>query len=92
MRISSNFVSGDALTFTNSGGITARNNAATGVLTFTGASTFASIQTVLASVKFTNAGDNPTAYGAKTTRTISWSVSDGLLSSDEQTSALNVSA
>ena len=60
VAITTGFIAGDTLTFTNSGGITGSYNATTGVLTFTGNASFAQYQTVLDSVRFTNAGDNPT--------------------------------
>ena len=82
VAISSNFVVGDTLSFTNSGGITGSYNAATGVVTFTGSATAAQYQTVLNSIRFTNAGDNPTNYGYNQTRTISVTTFDGLLNSD----------
>ena len=85
VAISSGFVSGDVLSFTNSGGITGSYNAATGVLTFTGAASAAAYQTVLNSVRYTNAGDNPTSYGTSTSRTISFNTFDGLAYSDPAT-------
>jgi Ca2+-binding RTX toxin-like protein len=88
--ISTGFVSGDQLTFTNSGGITGSYNATTGVVTFTGNASFAAYQTVLDSVRFTNAGDNPTDYGASTSRIISFTVTDGLLNSDPATATVLV--
>jgi Ca2+-binding RTX toxin-like protein len=94
VRISTGFLSGsthqDQLTIngTTSGttsGISYSYNSSTGVLTLTGAGTFATYQSVLALVRYNVSGDNPTNYGTDTSRTIAWSVSDGLISSDEQT-------
>ncbi|HYI47410.1 MAG TPA: Ig-like domain-containing protein [Allosphingosinicella sp.] len=90
VAITTGFVTGDQLTFTNSGGITGTYNATTGVITFTGNASFAAYQTVLDSVRFTNAGDNPTNYGANTSRTISFTVFDGLINSDPATATLTV--
>jgi peptidase M10/serralysin-like protein/cadherin-like protein/Big-like domain-containing protein/hemolysin type calcium-binding protein len=90
VAISTGFVTGDQLTFTNSGGITGSYNATTGVVTFTGNASFAAYQTVLDSVRFTNAGDNPTDYGASTSRIISFTVTDGLLNSDPATATVLV--
>jgi VCBS repeat-containing protein len=69
-------------------GITASYNAATGVLTLSGVSTFANYQLALAQVAYSISGDNPDAYGSATTRELAYSVSDGLISSDEK--AVNV--
>jgi large repetitive protein len=94
VRISSGFLSGashqDTLTFTNSGGITGSYDSTTGILTLSGPATFSAYQTVLQSVHFTDSGDNPTNYGTDQSRTIAWSVSDGLLSSAEQTTSIAV--
>ena len=90
VAISTGFVAGDQLTFTNSGGITGTYNATTGVITFLGNASFAAYQTVLDSVRFTNAGDNPTDYGASTSRTISFTVFDGLINSDPATATVLV--
>ena len=60
------------------------------MLTFSGVDTFAHYQTVLNSVDLTSTSDNPTNYGANTSRTITFTVSDGLLSSAAQTSTVTV--
>jgi VCBS repeat-containing protein len=57
--------------------ITWAYNSATNTLTFTGYDTLANYQTALAGVRFQSLGDNPTNYGLDTTRTITWTVSDG---------------
>ncbi|HKE60333.1 MAG TPA: Ig-like domain-containing protein [Pyrinomonadaceae bacterium] len=91
VRISSGFFQGvDTLSFTPGGGISGSYNSTTGVLTLTGVSSFSNYQTVLASVRFQATGDNPTNYGTNASRTISWAVSDGLLTSDEQSSVVTV--
>ena len=99
VRIATGFLSGaghqDRLTIngTTSGtasGITYSYDSATGVMTLTGATTFANYQTVLNLVAYSVSGDNPTNYGADTSRTIAWSVNDGLVSSDEQTTTVTV--
>ena len=43
---------------------------------------FAAYQTVLNSVRYTNAGDNPTNYGTNQSRTLSVTAFDGLTHSD----------
>ncbi len=90
VAITTGFMVGDTLGFTNSGGITGSYNAATGVITFTGNASFAAYQTVLDSITYVNAGDNPTNYGASPTRVISFTVTDGLLNSDPATATVNV--
>ncbi|UVO55773.1 S-layer family protein [Sphingomonas sp. SUN039] len=95
VRISSGFQSGaghqDVLSATGlPGGITASYNATTGVLTLSGISTFANYQTALGLVRFTVQGDNPTNFGANTTRTFSISTFDGALYSDEVTASVTV--
>ena len=73
-------------------GISFSYNSTLGVLTLSGTATFAEYKAALELVQFTSSGDNPTNYGANTTRTVSWSVNDGLLSSSEQTSTINITA
>ncbi|EJL33128.1 hypothetical protein PMI01_02288, partial [Caulobacter sp. AP07] len=65
-----------------SGGIGGTNitlswNAATETLTLTGYDTIANYQAALAQIRYWTTGDNPTNYGLNTTRTITWTVSDG---------------
>jgi hypothetical protein len=98
VSISSGFFAGDTLSvnLTTTGGhftgtnISSSYNSNTGVLTLTGADTLAHYQTVLNAVQLTSTSDNPTNYGADTSRTITFTVSDGLLSSAAQTSTVTV--
>ncbi len=92
VAITAGFTAGDTLSFTPSGGIAGSYDAATGVLTLTGNASFAAYQTVLDSVALTAAGDNPTNYGANTSRTVSFTVTDGLLNSDPATATVAVTA
>ncbi|CAN5376283.1 VCBS domain-containing protein [soil metagenome] len=57
--------------------ITVSWNAATETMTFSGYDTLANYQAVLAAVRFYSSGDNPANYGLNTTRTLTWTVSDG---------------
>ncbi|MDP3895478.1 MAG: DUF4347 domain-containing protein [Mesorhizobium sp.] len=57
--------------------ITATYNPVTGVLTLLGTDTLATYQSVLRQVQFQSTSDNPTNFGANTTRTISWQLNDG---------------
>jgi VCBS repeat-containing protein len=63
-----------------------------GVMTLTGASSFANYNAALALVSYSVSGDNPDGYGAHTTRTLAYSVTDGLLSSDEQVVTVSIAA
>ena len=57
--------------------ITISWNAASETLTLTGYDTLANYQAVLAALTYWTTGDNPTNYGLNTTRTLTWTVSDG---------------
>lgn len=97
--ISNNFQSGathqDALTINGAtsgavNGIAYSYNAATGAMALTGASTFNNYEAAIALVRFNTSGDDPTAYGQATSRTISWAVSDGLNHSDPVSTTVTV--
>ncbi len=75
----SGLFAGDSLHFSNNNNITGSYNSSTGVLTFSGIDTTADYQTALASVQFTSTSDNPTDFGSDTTRALTWTVNDGLL-------------
>jgi large repetitive protein len=82
--------SADSLTIngTNSGtiagsGIAYSYNQSTGIMTLTGAATTAEYAAALQLVQFSTRGDNVTDNGGSTSRTVSVSVFDGLLYSDE---------
>ncbi len=78
VTITGNFVAGqDALLFTDQSGITGNFSGATGVLTLTGTATVAQYQAALRSVQYDNTSDNPNTA----TRTITFVVNDGSLSS-----------
>ena len=92
VSISSGFFAGDTLNFTDQNGITGSYDSGTGGLTLTGSATVANYQTALRSITFSSASDNPTNFGTDTSRTISWTASDGALSSTAATSTLNITA
>jgi hypothetical protein len=73
-------------------GISYSYNSGTGVMTLTGAATFAEYQAALSLVSYSISGDNPTGYGDFATREIAYSVSDGLISSDEQSVTVEITA
>jgi len=79
VSISNNFAAGeDELIFTDQPGIIGSFNAATGILTLTGAASVADYQAALTSVTFNNASDNPSLL----TRTVTFEINDGDLSSN----------
>ena len=79
VTISGNFVSTeDLLNFTNQSGITGIYDAASGSLSLTGTATLAQYQTALQTITYANTSDNPTV----TTRTVSFSINDGDVSSN----------
>ena len=90
VTISSGFLSGiDQLTIdgnasgtiTNSGHtISYGYSSGTGVMSLTGVDTVADYNAALALVNFEATGNNPTNYGADLSRTLTWSVTDGLFS------------
>jgi hypothetical protein len=89
--ISTGFFAGDTLAAVTTGtGITATYSASSGLLTLTGTATLATYQAVLDSVTFSSTSANPTNTGADTSRTLSWQVNDGTLTSNTATSTVNV--
>lgn len=73
VTISANYVNGeDVLSFTPSGGITGSFDAATGVLTLSGTATAADYQTVLRTVTYGNASENPSTAA----RTVTFAATD----------------
>ena len=93
VSISSGFLAGDTLTAATAGTtITASYDGATGVLLLSGSDTLAHYQSVLDSVTYASSSQNPTNFGADTSRTISWVVNDGTLSSAAQTTTVAITA
>ncbi len=91
VSIGSGFISGDTLSFTSQASITGSYDAAHGILTLSGTATLAAYQAALNSVaySFNPTDSDPTDGGADTSRTISWSVTDGVASSTTATSTLD---
>jgi hypothetical protein len=84
-----NYVSGqDVLGFSTMFGITGVFTPATGTLTLTGSATVANYQTALRSVTYVNTSVTPSILP----RTVSWTVSDGTLTSLPAASTITVSA
>jgi hypothetical protein len=85
------FFVGDVLGFSTAGtSIAASYHSSTGVLTLSGIDSFAHYQAVLASVTFGSTSDNPTDYNSDLSRTLTWVVNDGLLTSAPQTATVSV--
>jgi VCBS repeat-containing protein len=76
----------------SAGNIAYSYDAATGVMSLNGASSIAAYQSALSLVALQISGDNPTGFGAAPTRTLSYSVSDGFMASDEQSVVVDVVA
>ena len=73
-------VSGDVLAFSNDnasmGAISGSYDPAAGILTLSGTATAAEYQAALRSVSFFSTSDDPTADHTRTSRTISWQITD----------------
>ena len=86
VSISAGFVTGDALSVGSpQTGITSAYNAATGVLTLSGAASLAAYQKELDSVIFAS------PHATASSRTITWSVNDGVNASAAATSTVSIS-
>ena len=73
-------VAGDLLDFINDGStmgaITGSYNSGTGVLTLSGTATLAQYQAALRTVTYRSTSDDPTVNASRTSRTISWQITD----------------
>ncbi len=89
VRITGNYQAGeDILAYTGAGNITATWDAATGTLTLNGSDTVANYQAALRSVSYSNGSENPSVA----TRTVSFSVNDGVTDSNTVTRNIAVTA
>ncbi len=87
VSISAGFVQGDALSVGSpQTGIASQYNATTGVLSLSGAASLAAYQTELNSITYASANATPSS------RTITWSVNDGVNASSPVTSSVSVSS
>ncbi len=85
--ITAGYIQGqDSLVFANTPHIQGNWNAATGVLTLSGLDSQANYQAALQSVKFYNSSNNPN----NSTRTVSFTVNDGLVGSNAANQQINV--
>ncbi|MGE8444441.1 MAG: Ig-like domain-containing protein, partial [Comamonas testosteroni] len=80
---------GDSLSVGSPGAFATSYNAATGVLTITGAGNAAALQAVLRSVSFSSSSDDPTFGGSDTTRQINFVVTDSA-GADSNTAVVQV--
>src|SRR5690606_36928929 len=76
VTITDGWLSSDELAVTDAGTITSSYDAATGVLTLTGAGTMAEYEAVLRTLTYRNTSDDPTNNTNNTTRTLTYSVTD----------------
>ncbi|MCX6840566.1 MAG: cadherin domain-containing protein, partial [Verrucomicrobia bacterium] len=76
VRISTGFLAGDTLAVTAVGDVTGSYDAATGVLTLSGTDTRANYQTVLRSLTYVTASEDPTDNATKLTRVLTYSLTD----------------
>ena len=84
-----NYTNGqDILAFTNQSGITGMWTPATGVLALSGAASVANYQAALRSIIYSNSSNNPNTA----LRTVSFTASDGILSSSPATRTVSVTA
>jgi hypothetical protein len=86
VTISSGFLTGDALNFTNQNGITGSYNAATGVLTLTGVASQNAYEAALASITFSSSAISQTDLA----RTVSFQVNDGAHTSNNLSASVSV--
>jgi uncharacterized delta-60 repeat protein len=76
VRITTGFLTGDTLTTTDSGNIIYSYDSANGVLTLSGLDTLANYQTVLRSLTYVTASEDPTDNATKLTRVLTYSLTD----------------
>jgi hypothetical protein len=91
VAIGAGFLAGDTLNFTNQNGIAGSYNASTGVLTVTGSASLANYQAALESITFSSTSGNPSDWDTDLSRTVSWTVTDGILPSNTIASTIIVS-
>ncbi|MGE0419016.1 MAG: DUF4347 domain-containing protein, partial [Acetobacteraceae bacterium] len=86
------FISGDVLNFVNQGGISGSYVAGTGTLSLSGTASIATWQSALQSITYSYDPSNgdPTGGGTHTSRSISWTVNDGVTVSNAAFNTLNV--
>ena len=90
IAITSSLLADDALSFVNQNGITGAYNAATGVLTLTGAATVQQYQAALQSITYASSALDPSSDGADPERTVTWTLSAGSTKSSAVTTTIDV--
>jgi hypothetical protein len=92
VSITGGFLPGDMLNFVTQHGIIGLYDAAHGVLGLSGTASVADYQAALASITFSSTSHNPTNFNLSTSRTISWTATDGTAPSTTVTSTVNLTA
>jgi hypothetical protein len=95
VRITSGLLGGDTLNADTTGlpSIIASYDSTTGELMLSGSDTLADYQAVLRSVTFESTSSNPTSTGADPSRTVTWTINDGVSDNPiTQTSAIDIHA
>jgi FG-GAP-like repeat len=95
VTISAGAVAGDALAADTTGtSIAASYDSTAKTLTLSGSDTLANYSKVLDSVTFSSTSDNPDNFGANSTRTVTWSVTDGggATNAPGSTTTINITA
>ncbi len=89
VSVSGNYQSGqDILSFTNANGITGTWNSGSGIMNLTGTASLANYQLALRNVRYFNNSENPSALS----RTVSFTVNDGALTSAVVSRQINITA
>ncbi len=85
-------ISADRLNFSNQNGISGTFNTSTGTLVLSGVASVGNYQTALESITYSvnPSNSDPTGGGSDASRTIDWSVNDGMLNSGTVTSTLDI--
>ena len=93
VTISSGLLAGDVLSVAGATSGTSNGiswSYAGGVLSFTGPSLLANYQTLLDQVQYASGSQNPTNFGADTSRSISWVVNDGTVNSSQASTTVTI--
>ena len=93
VTISSGLLAGDVLSVAGATSGTINGitwGYANGVLSFNGSSSLANYQTLLDQVQYASSSQNPTNFGADTSRSISWVVNDGTVNSSQASTTVTI--
>src|SRR4029077_6873782 len=93
VTISSGLLAGDVLSVAGATSGTINGitwGYANGVLSFNGSSSLANYQTLLDQVQYASSSQNPTNFGADSSRSISWVVNDGTVNSSQASTTVTI--